>query len=303
MQELFELIYGLLGKHTCVIIPNFGGFVVNEKGATRCEENDSFLPPMKEIIFNQLLVHNDGLLVQELMKRRGVSFEEAESLISSWVKGLKEQLQSRQMVEVSDWGTFSIQSNTLVFVQKKFFLTDEDSFGLGEFYFPKLTIDSFQEEKSLEHKENTTSIRPFLIGTVAAVACLMMFHPLQTEMNSDAFLHQSSLMMANLRTEVVNKDKTIDVLQTELDSYKKAPVGFYLILGDFDSESKARQFVMDNDLESVESLQIISIDQRSYVSVASSMTKEDLLDQKENMDIQSFDKDKTYILSVAKMGN
>ncbi|MBO4530692.1 MAG: hypothetical protein J5767_08680 [Paludibacteraceae bacterium] len=300
MQELFDLIYGLLNNHTCVIVPSFGGFVVNDKAAEIHAEDNSFFPPMKEVIFNQLLTHNDGLLAQEIMRRKGISFEEANREIGETVNQIQQVLSSDGSLEVSDWGVFRQEGQVLSFTQKRSFVVDKEAFGLSEFYFPELLIK--EETKAQEVKRHRSTISSLLMGTAAAVVCLMVFQPLQNETETNPLmLQQSSLLLASLQTEVESQTKTINILQTELNSYKQAPVGFYLILADFANKNAAIDYIDEEGLEEDKSIQLLTIDNRCYISIASSMDKEELLEKKASLSKEMYDLDHAYILSVAKM--
>lgn len=300
MQELFDLIYGLLNNHTCVIVPDFGGFVVNDKAAEIHAEDNSFFPPMKEVIFNQLLTHNDGLLAQEIMRRKGISFEEANREIGETVNQIQQVLSSDGSLEVSDWGVFRQEGQVLSFTQKRSFVVDKEAFGLSEFYFPELLIK--EETKTQEVKRHRSTISSLLMGTAAAVVCLMVFQPLQNETETNPLmLQQSSLLLASLQTEVESQTKTINILQTELNSYKQAPVGFYLILADFANKNAAIDYIDEEGLEEDKSIQLLTIDNRCYISIASSMDKEELLEKKASLSKEMYDLDHAYILSVAKM--
>lgn len=302
MQELFDLIGDLLDAHTCVIVPNFGGFVTNDKSAEKHSENDSFCPPTKEVIFNQLLTHNDGLLAQELMRRNQLSFEDANRQIATIVSQIQQTLASVGTLKVSDWGLFTMESQRLSFVQTRSFLVDKDAFGLNEFYFPELMMEDKSEEIVEQPKRN--SMKPFLIGTAATIACLMFFHPLHDGMDENSkMINQSSMLLTGLKSEVELQTKTINVLQSELDSYKKSPVGFYLILADFPSKNAAYDYLDEEGLEDDQRIQIITIDNRFYVSVASSLEKNDLMQKKNSLSNDLYDLDQSYVLSVAKMND
>lgn len=300
MLEIFDLIYSLLNVHTCVIVPGFGGFVVNDKSAEIHAENNSFTPPMKEVIFNQLLTHNDGLLAQEIMRKKGITFDEANREISETVNQIQQRLSTNGVLEVSDWGIFKLEGQVLSFTQKRSFVIDKEAFGLSEFYFPQLLKK--EETKVEEVTSHKSPMKSLLIGAAAAVACLMVFHPLQNESESNPImLQQSSLVMASLQSEVESQTKTINILQSELNSYKQAPVGFYLILADFASKNAAVDYIDEKGWEDDKSIQLLMIDKRCYISIASAMEKEELIEKRANLSRELYDPDQAYILSVAKM--
>lgn len=61
--NLIESVSELLYKHNCVIIPGFGGFITNYKPSGFEESRNLISPSSKKVAFNQLLIENDGLLI------------------------------------------------------------------------------------------------------------------------------------------------------------------------------------------------------------------------------------------------
>ena len=59
-KTISKYISELLFLHDCVIIPEFGGFVGNNKSAVLNEITRTISPPSKEILFNLNLQTNDG---------------------------------------------------------------------------------------------------------------------------------------------------------------------------------------------------------------------------------------------------
>ena len=72
-KTISKYISELLFLHDCVIIPQFGGFVGNNKSAVLNETTGIITPPSKEILFNLNLQTNDGLLINHISKSEGIS--------------------------------------------------------------------------------------------------------------------------------------------------------------------------------------------------------------------------------------
>ena len=72
MLRIITHIERLLLTHDCVILPKFGGFVLQILPATYEEEEYSFRPMRKEVMFNVTLQHTDGLLSESYMQTYGV---------------------------------------------------------------------------------------------------------------------------------------------------------------------------------------------------------------------------------------
>ena len=72
-KTISKYISELLFLHDCVIIPEFGGFVGNNKSAVLNEITGTIFPPSKEILFNPNLKSNDGLLINKISISEGIS--------------------------------------------------------------------------------------------------------------------------------------------------------------------------------------------------------------------------------------
>jgi hypothetical protein len=130
MNELVSHIEFLLHSHLCVIVPHFGGFVLNCIPARKIGLA-SFAPPEYELLFNQELTHNDGLLTESFMRMHDISFEEANLLIKKQVDELKISLSSGESLFFGDLGSFRINDEGhYVFTPNKFIRPEY--FGLSQ---------------------------------------------------------------------------------------------------------------------------------------------------------------------------
>lgn len=126
MNQLVSHIAFLLHEHNCVIIPEFGGFVVNTIPARR-DGIATFHAPVSELVFNRDLIHNDGLLAQSYMKSDNLTFEAAMQKIELAVQELKMQLREQQQVVLGKLGSFTLNDekrfvySPAPFVQPAFF--------------------------------------------------------------------------------------------------------------------------------------------------------------------------------------
>ena len=89
-----EIIVELILEHNCVIIPSFGGFVSKDIGASIDFVKGTILPPSKHLLFNIQLKNNDGLLTAAMSRAQGITFLEANELISKTVHNIQSDLSS-----------------------------------------------------------------------------------------------------------------------------------------------------------------------------------------------------------------
>ncbi|QQR85108.1 MAG: SPOR domain-containing protein [Flavobacteriales bacterium] len=105
-MSIDQRIRELLFDHDCVIVPEFGGFLVQYKGARIDEARRLVHPPSKEVGFNKQLTRNDGLLVDSVAKQDDVRFEQARTQVAQQVEQWQRTLGHGGRVEVSGVGTF-----------------------------------------------------------------------------------------------------------------------------------------------------------------------------------------------------
>ena len=71
----------LLRRNDCVIIPGVGAFVATRHEA---ELRDGLMvPPRRELSFNPMMVHDDGLLASSVSRRMKISFEQARERVAA----------------------------------------------------------------------------------------------------------------------------------------------------------------------------------------------------------------------------
>ncbi|KGL62064.1 SPOR domain-containing protein [Polaribacter sp. Hel1_85] len=130
-MTLATYINDLLYRYDCVIVPDFGGFVTNRIGAKVNHFTHTFSPPTKQVTFNSLLKHNDGLLANYIASAENISFEKASTAISLSVIKWQNELQSKS-VEIDNLGVLSLNNEKQIVFEPNTevnYLTE--SFGLA----------------------------------------------------------------------------------------------------------------------------------------------------------------------------
>lgn len=128
---LANYINDLLYRYDCVIIPDFGGFVTNKKGAKLDRNTNTIHPPSKQITFNRHLKVSDGLLANYIASSENISFEKATTAISLSVIKWQNEIQTKP-IEIGSVGVLSINKNNQIIFEpnnKINFLAE--SFGLS----------------------------------------------------------------------------------------------------------------------------------------------------------------------------
>lgn len=181
MKELAQHIKVLLLQQSCVIVPDFGGFVTRYVSARYDAEEQVFLPPRRAVAYNPSLTADDGLLVQSYMRTYHISYSEAAQRIGEAVKEGKETLRREQALTLNGIGQFSVMPNG-----QYDFTPDEQGIFAPELYgLPLLDIalrtdNEEQAEKEAEtpkeRKTYTLRLNRELVNYVATAAVAILFY-------------------------------------------------------------------------------------------------------------------------------
>jgi hypothetical protein len=131
MTEFYTFLEHLLYDHECVIIPQFGGFVVNAQDYQFNAKENKIYPKRKCVAFNEKLKTDDRFLTTEWAINKSLSHKEASIEIAAISKDLKSLIVSQGSLTFGELGTFTLNSeNRLSFTPNPDFNADLSVFGL-----------------------------------------------------------------------------------------------------------------------------------------------------------------------------
>ena len=263
-MDLSKYIKELLFLHECVILPEFGGFIANYRSAEIDHSQKTLLPPSKNISFNENLVHNDGLLISFLSKKKGIGYVDSKRIITNFINEIKSHLKKGKKVYFEEIGCFILDDqDNLQFepdTSTNFLI---DSFGLSSFHFNSLEdydvnkriIRKTNDEDTTEKLLRKRRLQRVLVGVPLLIALALI--PFKAP-DINNFKHEiSSLNPVNNQTDhsIINKpssdnsslDNTIDQQSEKKETMIYQEVGinntveesntvinkFYLINGSF----------------------------------------------------------------------
>ena len=158
MVEIGHIIGELLLRHNCVIIPSFGGFVAKQTSAVIDYSSGIMTPPKKSLLFNRLLINNDGLLISEVSKELNISYDGAVATVQSLVDEWNIKLSHGERIVLENVGfLFADLERNICFEQDRFFNLRLESYGLGKVYFI-----SEDDVKYIEHSQRKEVVTPVL---------------------------------------------------------------------------------------------------------------------------------------------
>ena len=153
-MSIFKDISHLLHSNDCVILPDFGAFVLKSKSAYI--EKNEFFPPSKYVTFNSMLKDNDGLLAKFISQERKISYKKSLKLISDYVKVLNEKLSEDLIFDTECFGIFELKEKNILIFNPDFSINfDSSVFGLNS--FTRKPIINISSKKTAEKAQFDTN--------------------------------------------------------------------------------------------------------------------------------------------------
>lgn len=137
-MELLVYVKELLLLNDCVIIPGFGGFVSTYQPANISAAR--FTPPGKSVSFNRKLSFNDGLFINYVADKKGVSYMQAGRQTSQLADEMNYRLVDGETLNIPGIGTLVYDEHeNLIFTPKIEENLNPDTFGLPAFCYETLS--------------------------------------------------------------------------------------------------------------------------------------------------------------------
>lgn len=103
--------------HDCVVVPNFGGFLLHAEYASIDAISELINPSNRKVSFNQKLNLNDGLLATFMAEELKISYADSIKLIDIELQVFLQKLNDEKRIEIGALGTFILnESNNIQFI-------------------------------------------------------------------------------------------------------------------------------------------------------------------------------------------
>ena len=229
----------LLQDNECVIVPEFGAFISKRHSATIDYANHRFTPPYKEIVFNNKLKNDDGLLVDFMIEKDSLTKEDALAKIRSFVNQSEAILDVNSELVLEGIGKIRKFGDDYILTSKTETNLLGDSFGLTEFnvqpVFRTETYQIIKERIVVEQKEKNTEYtvavenvddtpevvkmrKPGIVRTfaVATLAFLLLFaFNWKTEQTGSNFASWNPFLYSSPNEFLINFMEPENVLESE----------------------------------------------------------------------------------------
>lgn len=204
-------IQELLFDYNCVIIPAFGGFVGNYKGAEIHPTQHIFNAPCKQLVFNKNLIINDGLLANYIVQVERVTYPEALEIIDIDVFKIKHLLSNGEKVNLNAIGylRLDVEKNiqfspaiTVNYATSSYGLQSFQSSAIKRGGFVAEVGKTFKDRPAVKSKIGFKKYRKYAVPVlILPLAIAMFFSPFahvikdKIELQSSGFFSHSETVL------------------------------------------------------------------------------------------------------------
>ena len=203
MNNIDPIIKELLVLHDCVIFPGLGGFVAQYASSSISDNNLTFKPPFKQILFNKNLTNNDGLLANSISKEWGISYEESVEKISSLLFKINNEIKTNKQFSFEGIGILYEVNGILNFKQQSENLLME-SFGLRSINMNDFLSHS-SEGKIISIKSKSDVKQIIKNWSVAAAVIVLLFYSAWIPLKTNLFNRDSDFTYSDLNPFTFSK--------------------------------------------------------------------------------------------------
>lgn len=240
-MNLANYICDLLYRYECVIVPQFGGFVTNEKSARLDKHRETLYPPYKQITFNGHLKNNDGLLANYIASVDKISYECALNYIKFEIESWMEKLREEDL-SLKGLGTFSWSDGKLHFEPQKRTNYLLSSFGLSS--VPARDLHGVEEEVTTEekvvppvipiHQKKSPNYLKYAAVFVIGLSAIGFGAKMYNDYRTEQWVAEAQKQQKQIEQKIENATfviaKPLPALKLELKTEKKS---FHVIAGAF----------------------------------------------------------------------
>lgn len=147
MYTIIEHIEYLLTSHDCVVIPGWGALVAQYADSYYNPTAMRIERPRRMLGFNASVDHNDGLLAQSLVRREGITYDQAMRFIGQSVSSFRQQLALGNEVSMGRLGYFhSADGHRIEFTPFHHKQSNDSYYGLRSLHFSPLAEEAARAE-------------------------------------------------------------------------------------------------------------------------------------------------------------
>jgi cell division septation protein DedD len=312
MSSFDIILFDLLVKHNCVIVPDFGGFVSKRVSSKIDFDKGIIIPPSKHLLFNKHLTTNDGLLLSAYADKNGLSYVEAEGKLKEMVVHFQKELSSGKKVVFPRIGVLKRSAEGFfTFSQDKEFNLLSDAYGLTSLEFDVVNLNEVERPiqevpvvaaKTVSNIPKVKSLKRKKLLRYAAAACLLplMMYTFWIPFKSDFFtsglisihdfdpFYTKEIGLYQPSVSEINQEIVLQSQNTEAKNISEESLVEEVVAVDEHSESIESQTSEVSEVEVSTSKKVQTLYSKQYI-VGCFSVKENAMNFKNKIEADGFD--------------
>ncbi len=206
MFSITEHIEYLMTRHDCVAIPGWGAFIANYNTARYDEEREVMEHPCRTLGFNAGVDHNDGLLVNSIMRREGMDYDAAMRFIADTVTAFRQQVDMGCEVSMGRLGYFRPNRGVAEFVPFGHSYGYDAYYGLDD--VPLKTVAALEQQQAAQEPEQPGAVvvpagrNPFVRRAVKIAASVAVLIGLGVVLSTPIVVDRTNQQLASMAPTV-----------------------------------------------------------------------------------------------------
>lgn len=220
MISITDHISYLLISHDCVVVPGLGAFLAQSEPAMVDNSRNLIMPPSRQIGFNGILRHDDGLLTASIARREKISYESAATLVANEVAMIQSRLSSSGFAIIPRLGRLTRSGRSLDYEP-----ADEIT-GLVNWRFDALTPVSLISQKGVAEQHAADNNQTHILNVefptrrrnlkwLKVAASVAVLIGLGFTLSTPIAVDRSSLQYASLTGPKIKGVRTVSLINPE----------------------------------------------------------------------------------------
>ncbi len=226
IDALFKYIEFLLPQYNCVIVPDFGGFVVNIEPAYYGLDG-TIIAPSYKISFNPDLKHNDGLLASSMQKLEDISYETACKNIHNAVEVIRLHFTRNKTLQCGNLGKLIYNEGSSFSFVPSSQVIHPSLYGLTSVRMPLLS----QIDIEIKKEKHSLNVKYTISAIVASIVALIVFVGSSVSVGNDSDngkVQHADFIQSLIKNspQIAPKHKVDEMQEPSSDTYDYSNLGY-----------------------------------------------------------------------------
>ncbi len=280
MTSIIQHIEYQMTLHDCVVVPGWGALVAQHAPASYDADARVFRCPHRAIAFNASVNHNDGLLVNSIMRRDGLTYDNAMRTIDDQVSTYRRQIAQGREVAFGRLGVFkAAKGGAMEFVPFGGAGRDE-YFGLADLHVATLEQKSQPLPAASTQERARDEFMRYVKRTWRVAASVVVLVALTIMLTTPRVVNTNDTVQASLNVPAIHTPATPAAPAAQPVTQPAVEQGrYYLVVCTMGSQNQAQKFINRHNADFQGNLRVYHRGRHYFVYVARGNNKDALHEQ------------------------